>query len=56
MSRAEILIDDPRAEDARKLPVRNLEFSRSHMRAEHIHALDVEELVDSAVTFFDDLL
>jgi putative acetyltransferase len=47
-----IAIDDPRAEDVRELLERHLAFARSHSPPEDAHALDVDALVDPAVTFF----
>ena len=47
-----ISIDDPRAEDVRDLLERHLEFANLHSPPEDIHALDVDGLVDPAVTFF----
>jgi putative acetyltransferase len=44
--------DDPRAEDVRALLERHLAFSREVSPTEHVHALDVEALLDRAVTFF----
>ncbi len=48
----EIAIDDPRAEDVRELLERHLEFANLHSPPEDVHALDVDGLVDAAVTFF----
>lgn len=48
----EISIDDPRAEDVRELLERHLAFAHLHTPPEDIHALDVDGLVDPAVTFF----
>jgi putative acetyltransferase len=47
-----IAIDDPRADDIRALLERHLAFARSLSPPEDIHALDVDGLVDSAITFF----
>jgi putative acetyltransferase len=48
----EILPDDPRAEDVRALLERHLAFANAHSPPEDVHALDVDALVDPAVTFF----
>ncbi len=48
----EISIDDPRAEDVRALLERHLAFAHSQSPPEDVHALDVDGLVDPAVTFF----
>jgi putative acetyltransferase len=48
----EISIDDPRAKDVHELLERHLAFAHSHTPPEDIHALDVDGLLDPAVTFF----
>jgi putative acetyltransferase len=48
----EISIDDPRAKDFRELLERHLEFAHLHTPPEDIHALDLDGLVDPAITFF----
>jgi len=48
----EINIDDPRAPDVRALLGRHLTFAREHTPAEDVHALEVDGLADSAVTFY----
>ncbi len=48
----EISIDDPQTEDVRELLERHLAFARLHTPPEDVHALDVDGLVDPAVTFF----
>jgi putative acetyltransferase len=48
----EILVDDPRREDVRRLLERHLAFANEHSPPEDVHALDVDALVDPAVTFF----
>jgi putative acetyltransferase len=48
----DIAMDDPRAEDVRALLATHLAFSRGTTPAEYAFALDVEQLVDPAVTFF----
>src|SRR5918992_1418246 len=44
--------DDPRREDVRALLEQHLAFAREITPPEHVHALDVAELVDPAITFF----
>jgi putative acetyltransferase len=48
----EIAVDDPRAEDVRRLLEQHLAFGRAHSPPEDCHALDVEGLLDPSVTFF----
>jgi putative acetyltransferase len=48
----EILLDDPRAPDVRALLDVHLEFARAPTPPEDAHALDVDGLLDPAVTFF----
>ncbi|HEV3124551.1 MAG TPA: GNAT family N-acetyltransferase [Candidatus Dormibacteraeota bacterium] len=45
-------VDDPRVDDVRALLGRHLAFSRGTTPAEYAFALDVEQLVDAALTFF----
>ena len=52
MSDGLISIDDPRADDVRALIDRHLEFARATTPPEHVFALDLDGLVDPAVTFF----
>jgi len=52
MPEGEISIHDPRAEDVRELLERHLAFAALHSPPEDVHALDVDGLVDPAVTFF----
>jgi putative acetyltransferase len=47
-----IAVDDPRADDVRRLLERHLSFSALLSPAEHVHALDLEGLLDPSVTFF----
>lgn len=47
-----IRVDDPRAEDVRELLAIHLAFSRAVTPVEYSFALDVDQLVDSSVTFF----
>ncbi len=44
--------EDPRTEDVTALLTAHLAFSRETSPAEHVHALDVDRLLDPAVTFF----
>lgn len=44
--------DDPRRDDVRALLEQHLAFARGVTPPEHVHALDVAELVDPAITFF----
>jgi putative acetyltransferase len=48
----EISVDDPRAPDVRALLERHLTFTTSTSPPEDMHALDVDGLLDPAVTFF----
>ena len=52
MARFEIAEDDPRAEDVRTLLGRHMSFARATTRPEDVFALEADELVDPAVTFF----
>jgi len=45
-------MDDPTADDVRQLLQRHLEFAHAHSPPEDVHALDVDGLLDPAVTFF----
>ena len=45
-------VDDPRSEDVGALLATHLAFSQGSTPAEYSFALDVEQLVDPAVTFF----
>jgi putative acetyltransferase len=47
-----IAVDDPRAEDVRTLLDTHLAFSREVTPPGHVHALDIDGLLDPAVTFF----
>jgi len=47
-----IAIDDPRASDVRALFTAHLDFARSLSPPEHVHTLEVEGLLEPAVTFF----
>lgn len=52
MPEALLAIEDPRADDVRRLLERHLEFANTHSPPEDVHALDVDALLDPAVTFF----
>ena len=52
MPEGEISLDDPRSDDVRELLERHLAFGNSHSPPEDVHALDVDGLLDPAVTFF----
>ena len=52
MPQGDIAIDDPRADDVRELLERHLAFANSHSPPEDAHALDVDGLLDPALTFF----
>jgi putative acetyltransferase len=47
-----IAADDPRSEDVRSLLERHLAFAHEVTPVGHVHALDVDRLVDPSVTFF----
>lgn len=47
-----ISIDDPRAADVRELLGRHLAYARANTKPEEVYALEVDALVDPAVTFF----
>ena len=52
MRRVEITPDDPRRDDVRVLLEGHLAFADAHSPAEDVHALDLDGLLDPAVTFF----
>ena len=52
MPEDKITADDPRATDVRALLQRHLEFAYATTPAEHVHALDLDGLLDPAVTFY----
>ena len=52
MADGEISIDDPSAPDVRALLAAHLAFARGLTPPEDAHALDVDGLLDPAVTFF----
>jgi putative acetyltransferase len=47
----EIAIDDPRSADIRELLQRHLTFAHTHTPPRDVHALDIDGLLDPAVTF-----
>ena len=47
-----IAVDDPRVDDVRALLATHLAFAHQHSPPEDVHALDVDRLLDPAVTFF----
>jgi putative acetyltransferase len=49
---AEITVDDPRAADVRGLLERHLAFARANTPPQDVHALDIDGLLDPAVTFY----
>ena len=52
MDGAEITVDDPRATDVRELLGRHLAFARAVTPPQDVHALDIDGLLDPAVTFY----
>lgn len=48
----DIRVEDPRADDVRELLATHLAFSRGVTPVEYSFALDIDQLVDSSVTFF----
>ena len=52
MIQSEIAIDDPGAPDVRRLLATHLDFARAQTPPEDAHAMDVDGLLDPAVTFF----
>ncbi len=52
MIESEIAIDDPGAPDVRRLLATHLDFARGQTPPEDAHAMDVDGLLDPAVTFF----
>jgi putative acetyltransferase len=52
MPEGEIAIDDPRAADVRALLQRHLDFANLHSPPQDVHALDVDGLLDPAITFY----
>jgi putative acetyltransferase len=52
VSQVVIAIDDPRSADVYALLERHLGFAHEHTPIEDVHALDIDGLLDPAVTFF----
>jgi putative acetyltransferase len=52
MPELDIAPDDPRSEDVRALLEAHLAFARQTSPPEHVHALDMEGLLEPAVVFF----
>jgi len=52
MDRFVIDVDDPRRDDVYALLEQHLAFAAASTPAEHIHALDLDGLLDPAITFF----
>ena len=52
VAEGEITADDPRADDVSELLERHLAFAHANTPPEGVHALDVDGLLDPAVTFF----
>ncbi len=52
MDEGVIAVDDPRAEDVRRLLDRHLNFAHANSPPEDVHALDLEGLLDPAVTLY----
>jgi len=52
MPDGEIAVDDPRADDVRALLEQHLALMRATSPPEDVHALDLDGLLDPAVTFF----
>jgi putative acetyltransferase len=48
----EIAVDDPRAEDVRRLLDQHLRFAKSNTPPEDVHALEIAGLLDSGITFY----
>lgn len=47
-----IAVDDPRIDDVRTLLDRHLAFAREVTPPDHVHAMEVDDLLGPAVTFF----
>lgn len=52
MPRGRISPDDPRADDVRELLERHLAYAHANTAPEDVHALDLDALLDPAVTLF----
>ncbi len=51
MPHGEIAAEDPRTDDIRTLLERHLAFAHTHTPLEHAYALDIDALLDPAITF-----
>ena len=47
-----IAVDDPRIDDVRTLLARHVAFAREVTPPDHVHAMEVDDLLGRAVTFF----
>ena len=47
-----LAVEDPRTPDITALLGAHLDFSRQASPSEHVHALDMDRLIDPAITFF----
>jgi putative acetyltransferase len=47
-----IAVDDPRRDDVRALLERHLAFAKATTRPEDVHALELDGLLDEAITFY----
>jgi putative acetyltransferase len=47
-----VAVEDPAADDVRALLEAHLAFCRAHSPPEHVHAMDVERLLEPGVTLF----
>ena len=47
-----IAVDDPRIDDVRTLLDRHLAFAREVTPPDHVHAMEIDDLLGPAVTFF----
>jgi putative acetyltransferase len=52
VAEGEISVDDPRAGNVRELLRRHLVFANTHTPPQDVHALDIDGLLDPAVTLF----
>jgi len=52
MDELEIAIADPRTDDVRKLVEHHLKFGRLHSPPQDAHALEVDDLLDPAITLY----
>lgn len=52
MPKIDIASEDPRIADVRALLAQHLDFANQHTPPEDVHALDIDGLLDPAITFF----